>query len=72
MMEAVVAHIICDGIGLVPDREEDDPGWTGNWQDGNKRRSEDNDSWNRSDNQKGRQDEDNRERHVFVGFQYRK
>lgn len=72
MMEAVVARIICDGIGLVPDREEDEPGWNDNWKDGNKRRGEDNDSWDKSGNQKGRGDKDSCKRHVFVGFQYRK
>ena len=46
-MEAVVKHIACDIIALVPNREEDEPGWSANRQDGNKRRSA---------NQKGRRD----------------
>lgn len=56
MMEAVT-HIVCDSVALVPNREEDKAGCSGDWQDGNKRRSEDNHSWNSSANQKGKQDE---------------
>jgi hypothetical protein len=60
----------CDSVTLVSDRDDDDLMWSGNWSDGSKRRNEDNDSWERSDDQKGEQDKDNWKRHVFVDFQY--
>ena len=60
----------CDNVTLVSDREDDDPAWSGNWPDGSKRRNEDDDSWERSDDQKGEQDKDNWRRHVLVDFQY--
>jgi len=61
----------CDNVTLVSDRD-DDPAWNDNFEDGSKRRNEDGDSWERSDNQEGEQDKDNWKTHVFVDFQYRK
>lgn len=54
MMQAVVTHIACDGFALVYDRKED-----GGRQHRNKRRNEDNHSWDGSGNQKGGQCKDN-------------
>jgi len=63
----------CDNVTLVSDREDDDPdlAWDA-WQDGSKRRNEDGDSCERSDNQKGERDKDNRRRHVFCRFSVHK
>jgi hypothetical protein len=54
MMQAMVTHIACDGFALICDRKED-----GDRQHRNKRRNEDNHSWDRSGNEKGRQRKDN-------------
>ena len=56
----------------MSDRGDDDPAWSDKWEDGSKKRNEDHNSWERSDDQKGEQDKDNWKRHVFVDFQYRK
>jgi len=61
-----------DNVTLVSGRDDYDPGWNGNWPDRDNRRKDADDSWDRSDNQKGEQDKDNCKRHVFVDFQYRK
>ena len=57
----------CDNITLVSGREENDLWWKNGGPDGSKRGSED-DSWERSDDQKER--DKNWRRHVFVDFQY--
>jgi hypothetical protein len=55
MVQAVVTHIACDSFVLVSNRKEEG----GYGQDKSKRRNEDNHSWDRSGNQKGRQYKDN-------------
>jgi hypothetical protein len=54
MVQAVVTHIACESFVLVSNRKEG-----GDLQDRSKRRNEDNHSWDRSGNQKGRQYKDN-------------